>query len=99
MQTCFFWPFRIGVPGASFRGKGAAEIGRAALGRRRVIRVRLRAGDVLVCESGCLWLVEEGAAAPEDIVLEPGARRVWERGGTLLTEALRDAVWRIERAP
>jgi hypothetical protein len=56
------------------------------LPRGAVLRVPEGLGRAVVCLEGCLWITVDDD--PRDVVLDPGERHVFDRGGRVLVSAL-----------
>lgn len=60
-----------------------------ALARRQTLALTDRAGELIECLSGSLWITQDGD--PRDVILGPGEGHVIDRDGLVLVYAFADA--------
>lgn len=61
------------------------------LPRRKVIRISVSAGDVIVCARGRLWIVYESSRKPVDTILHWSERDECRESAVAIVEALEDS--------
>ena len=68
----------------------------ASLARKQLLWLRGTGPATVVCESGTLWITEDGS--PEDVILEAGERHAVCGRVPVLIEALADSTAAVEAA-
>ncbi|MBL0726957.1 DUF2917 domain-containing protein [Piscinibacter sp. HJYY11] len=66
------------------------------LQRRQTFQLRARRGERIECQSGELWITQDGD--PRDIVLGPRECFTLDRAGTAVVSALKDAAFVYRRS-
>ncbi len=66
------------------------------LQRRQTFQLRARHGERIECQSGELWITQDGD--PRDIVIGPRQCFTLDRAGTAVVSALRDAAFVYRRS-
>ena len=66
------------------------------LDRSGILRLERARGLSVTCQSGMLWLTQEGI--PDDAFLAPGERLMIETRRLVLVEALRDSTLRLSES-
>lgn len=66
------------------------------LQRRQTFQLRARRGERIECQSGELWITQDGD--PRDIVLGPRECFTLDRSGTAVVSALKDAAFVYRRS-
>ena len=66
------------------------------LQRRQTFQLRARRGERIECQSGELWVTQDGD--PRDIILGPRECFTLDRAGTAVVSALKDAAFIYRRS-
>ena len=66
------------------------------LQRRQTFQLRARRGERIECQSGELWVTQDGD--PRDIILGPRECFTLDRSGTAVVSALKDAAFVYRRS-
>lgn len=74
----------------------ATQIPVTRLQRRQTFRLRARRGERIECQSGELWITQDGD--PRDVVLGPRECFTLDRAGTAVVSALKDAAFVYRRS-
>jgi hypothetical protein len=66
------------------------------LQRRQAFQLRARRGERIDCQSGELWITQDGD--PRDVILGPNQCFTLDREGTVVVSALKDAAFLYRRS-
>lgn len=66
------------------------------LQRRETLQLRARRGECIECQSGELWITQDGD--PRDVVIGPRQCFTLDRAGTAVVSALKDAAFAYRRS-